>query len=89
MTLILGNPPGNDQASLTTGKPPFTISEDTPLVEKLAHFNRERIPGRVVHAKGAGALGYFEVNHDVSEYTCASFLSEGAKKQMYLPGFPL
>lgn len=80
LTSILGQPVGNDQASLTTGKPPFTLLGDTHLIEKLAHFNRERIPERVVHAKGAGAYGYFEVTHDVSEYTCASFLSEVGKK---------
>lgn len=53
---------------------------DTHLVEKLAHFDRERIPERVVHAKGAGAHGYFEVTNDLSKYTCASFLSQVGKK---------
>jgi catalase len=38
------------------------------LIDKLAHFDRERIPERVVHAKGAGAHGYFEVTNDVSKY---------------------
>jgi catalase len=54
--------------------------QDVHLVEKLAHFNRERIPERVVHAKGAGAYGYFEVTHDVTKYTKAKFLSEVGKK---------
>ncbi|MGV2503522.1 catalase, partial [Priestia megaterium] len=47
---------------------------------KLAHFNRERVPERVVHAKGAGAHGYFEVTNDVSAYTKAAFLSEVGKR---------
>jgi catalase len=49
-------------------------------MEKLAHFNRERIPERVVHAKGAGAWGYFEVTNDVTKYTRARFLSEVGKR---------
>lgn len=80
LTTNLGNPVGNDQASLTTGTPPFTLLADTHFVEKLAHFNRERIPERVVHAKGAGAFGYFEVTHDVTQYTRADFLSKIGKK---------
>jgi catalase len=50
------------------------------LLEKLSHLNRERIPERVVHAKGAGAYGYFEVTEDVGRYTCARFLSEVGKR---------
>ena len=54
--------------------------QDVHLLEKLAHFNRERIPERIVHAKGAGAGGYFEVTKDVTKYTKAKFLSEVGKK---------
>ncbi len=54
--------------------------EDAHLTEKLAHFGRERIPERVVHAKGTGAYGYFEVTNDLSKYTRAKFLSEVGKK---------
>ncbi|GAM15805.1 catalase [Mesobacillus selenatarsenatis SF-1] len=50
------------------------------MLEKLAHFNRERVPERVVHAKGAGAHGYFEVTNDLTQYTKAAFLSEVGKK---------
>lgn len=46
----------------------------------MAHFDRERIPERVVHAKGGGAYGYFEVTNDLSKYTRAKFLSEVGKK---------
>ncbi len=80
MTTNQGTPVDNDQASITTGNPTFTLLSDTHLVEKLAHFDRERIPERVVHAKGAGAHGYFEVTHDVTKYTRAAFLSEIGKK---------
>jgi len=54
--------------------------QDVHLLQKLAHFDRERIPERVVHAKGAGAYGYFEVTGDVTKYTKAKFLSEVGKK---------
>ncbi len=54
--------------------------QDDRLLKKLAHFDRERIPARVVHAKGAGAHGYFEVTADVTKYTKAKFPSEIGKK---------
>jgi catalase len=54
--------------------------QDVHLLEKLGHFDRERIPERVVHAKGAGAYGYFEVTADVTKYTMAKFLSEVGKR---------
>jgi catalase len=50
------------------------------LVEKLAHFDRERIPERVVHAKGAGAHGYFQVYKSMARYTCAKFLQDPKKR---------
>jgi catalase len=56
------------------------LIQDVHLLEKLGHFDRERIPERVVHAKGAGAYGHFELTADVSRYTKASFLSEVGKK---------
>ena len=54
--------------------------QDTHLIDKLAHFDRERIPERVVHAKGSGAHGYFEVTHDVTKYCKAKFLNQVGKK---------
>lgn len=76
-----GHPLANDQASITTGAgSSYTLLQDVHLIEKLAHFDRERIPERVVHAKGAGAYGYFEVTNDLSKYTRAKFLSEVGKK---------
>jgi catalase len=70
----------DDQNTLTAGIPGPALLQDVHLVEKLAHFDRERIPERVVHAKGAGAYGYFEVTGDVTRYTKAKFLSEIGKR---------
>jgi catalase len=58
--------------SLTVGPRGPILLQDTNLVEHLAHFDRERIPERVVHAKGAGAFGYLEVTHDITKYTKAA-----------------
>ncbi|MDR2544184.1 MAG: catalase [Methanobrevibacter sp.] len=81
LTTNKGIPVSNDQASMTTGEgSSYTLLQDVQLIEKLAHFDRERIPERVVHAKGAGAHGYFEVTNDLSKYTRAKFLSEVGKK---------
>lgn len=55
------------------------LIQDNEFIDEHAHFNRERIPERVVHAKGAGAFGYFEVKHDISEY-CAAKVFEVGKK---------
>jgi catalase len=79
LTTSWGAPVGDNQNSMTAGSRGPTLIQDVHLLEKLAHFNRERVPERVVHAKGAGAHGYFEVTNDLSEYTKASFLSEVGK----------
>jgi len=57
-----------------------SLLQDFALIDKLSHFDRERIPERVVHAKGAGAHGYFEVTHDISKYTKAKFLNRVGKR---------
>lgn len=80
LTTNFGSPVPDDQNSLTAGNPGPILMQDVHLLEKLAHFDRERIPERVVHAKGAGAYGYFELTKDVSQYTSAKFLSEVGKK---------
>jgi len=54
--------------------------EDYLLFERMAHFNRERIPERIVHAKGAGAYGTFTVTRDITKYTSAKLFSEIGKK---------
>ncbi len=80
LTTAFGIPVGDDQNSLTAGERGHVLMQDVHLLEKLAHFDRERIPERVVHAKGAGAGGYFEVTADVTRYTKAKFLSEVGKR---------
>ncbi len=71
MTTTSGNPIGDNQNSLTAGERGPLLMQDFPLMEKLAHLSRERIPERLVHAKGSGALGQFTVTHDISKYTKA------------------
>jgi len=68
----------SDAHSLTAGADGVTALHDRYLVEKLAQFNRERIPERVVHAKGGGAHGEFVVTGDVSAYTRAAVFQPGA-----------
>ncbi|MGM0876106.1 MAG: catalase KatA [Bacillota bacterium] len=80
LTTSWGAPVGDNQNSITAGDRGPTLLQDVHLLEKLAHFNRERVPERVVHAKGAGAHGYFEVTNDVTNYTKANFLSEVGKR---------
>jgi len=80
MTTAFGIPIAEDQNSLTAGERGPILIQDMHLLEKLAHFDRERIPERVVHAKGAGAYGYFEVTADVTRYTKAKFLSKVGKR---------
>ncbi|OLY84564.1 Catalase [Smittium mucronatum] len=80
LTTSNGNPVHNNQTSTTAGPTGPVLIQDFHLIDKLAHFDRERIPERVVHAKGAGAHGVFEVTHDISDLTVAKFLSEVGKK---------
>src|SRR6201988_2837862 len=70
----------DNQNSRTAGPTGPVLLEDHNLIEKLAHFDRERIPERVVHAKGSGAYGYFEVTADVTRWTRAKFLSAVGKR---------
>ncbi len=77
-----GTPIASDEHSLTVGANGPTVLHDRYLVEKLAAFNRERVPERNPHAKGSGAFGEFEVTEDVSQYTRAAFLQPGAKSEM-------
>ena len=69
-----GAPVTDNQNSRTAGPGGPVLIEDHHLIEKLAHFDRERIPERVVHAKGSGAYGYFEVLANVTRWTKARFL---------------
>ncbi len=80
LTMASGMPVDDDQNTLTAGPKGPALMQDVHVMEKLAHFNRERIPERVVHAKGAGAHGVFECTADMSQYTRAKFLSKAGKK---------
>ena len=80
LTTNFGKQVDDDQNSVTAGNRGPVLLQDVHLIEKLAHFNRERIPERVVHAKGAGAGGYFEVTNDVTKYTKAKFFCEIGKR---------
>jgi catalase len=75
-----GIPIPSDEYSLTVGPGGPTVLHDHFLVQKMQHFNRERVPERVVHAKGAGAHGFFEVTEDVTQFTKASFLSQVGRR---------
>jgi catalase len=75
-----GIPAPSDEYSLTAGAEGPTVLHDHYTVQKMQHFNRERVPERVVHAKGTGAHGFFEVTTDVSWLTNASFLSAVGKR---------
>src|ERR1700687_827422 len=81
MTTDAGRPVGDNQNSLTVGPRGPVVFEDFLLFEKMAHFNRERIPERVVHAKRSGACGYFvSTNPRMAEYTTARLFSEVGKR---------
>ncbi len=69
-------------ASLAIGTRGQLLLQDAFLLENIQSFNRERIPERVVHAKGAGAFGVFEVTQDVSKFTKAGFLQMGKKTRV-------
>ena len=71
MTTASGCPVADNQNSITAGERGPILMQDVHLFEKLAHFNRERVPERVVNAKGAGAYGTFKVTADISKYTRA------------------
>jgi catalase len=80
LTTAAGIPVSDNQTSLTAGERGPTLIQDHYLLEKLAHFNRERIPERVVHAKAAGAHGTLTITNDITQYTKAKLFSEVGKK---------
>jgi catalase len=77
-----GAPAPSDERSLTVGPDGPILLQDHYLIEQMANFNRERIPERQPHAKGAGAFGTFEVTNDVSRYTRAAVFQPGVKTDM-------
>jgi catalase len=80
LTTNQGVPVTDNQNSLTVGQRGPVLLHDVQFIEKMAHFDRERIPERVVHAKGAGAHGHFQVYKSMKPYTKAKFLQNPAKK---------
>ncbi len=80
MTDSGGHPISDDDNTLTVGRGGQALMQDVQFIDKLAHFDRERIPERVVHAKGAGAYGEFVCYEDMGRYTFADFLSAKGKK---------
>lgn len=81
LTTSGGNPVSDNQNSITAGARGPVLLQDYQLLEKLAHQNRERIPKRVVHAKGWGAHGTLTITHDISKYTKAKIFSTVGKKR--------
>jgi catalase len=87
MTTTAGAPVADNQNSITAGPRGPVLLQDWQLVEKLAHQNRERIPERVVHAKGWGAYGTFTVTKDITKYTRAKIFSQVGKKTEMIARF--
>ena len=76
-TFDSGVPATSDEHSLTIGPDGPILLQDTYVVQKMQAFNRERVPERVVHAKGGGAFGFFEATEDVSQFTKAAVFQKG------------
>ncbi len=83
MTTSAGAPISDNQNSLTAGARGPVLLQDYQLIEKLAHQNRERIPERVVHAKGWGAHGTLTITNDISKYSKAKLFEVGKKTPMF------
>jgi catalase len=87
LTTTAGAPVPDNQNSQTAGPRGPVLIQDYHLLEKLAHQNRERIPERVVHAKGVGAYGTLTVTQDVTRYTKARVFAEIGKQTRVLARF--
>ncbi len=85
LTTTNGAPIANDQASISAGERGSLTFDNWRMFEKLAHFNRERLPERVVHARGSGAYGTFTLTKAMSSHTIAKFLQcEGSKTDVFV-----
>ncbi|KAJ1348658.1 Choline transporter-like protein 2 [Parelaphostrongylus tenuis] len=80
LTTSTGAPISNKTNVLTVGPRGPMLMQDVVYMDEMAHFDRERIPERVVHAKGAGAHGYFEVTHNITKYCRAEIFSSIGKQ---------
>ena len=81
-TLDTGAPAPSDRNSLTIGPDGPILLHDVHFLNQMAHFNRERVPERNVHAKGGGAFGEFETTGDVAAYTKAALFQPGVRTEM-------
>ncbi|MDC2848392.1 catalase, partial [Staphylococcus epidermidis] len=79
MTTNHGVPVSDNQNSLKSGARGPTLLEDFVLREKIFHFDHERIPERIVHARGSGAHGVFEATDDISDLSKAAVFTKGEK----------
>jgi catalase len=85
LTTNHGIPVSDNQNSLKAGDRGPTLLEDAVFREKIQHFDHERIPERIVHARGSGAHGYFELTESLADFTCARVLTEvGVKTEMFV-----
>ncbi|MDR3218676.1 MAG: catalase [Dysgonamonadaceae bacterium] len=80
LTSQSGSPVADNQNIQTAGPHGPALMQNAWMMEKLAHFNRERIPERIVHAKGSGAFGTLTVTHDITAYTKAAIFSQVGKQ---------
>ena len=80
LTTAAGCPVVDNQNTMTAGPRGPVLLQDVWLLEKLAHFDREVIPERRMHAKGSGAYGTFTVTHDITKYTRAKIFSQIGKQ---------
>jgi catalase len=80
-TFDSGVPVASDEHSLTIGPDGPILLQDSYVIQKMQAFNRERVPERVVHAKGGGAFGFFETTEDVSQYTRAALFQKGTRTE--------
>ncbi|MDH4554541.1 catalase [Pseudomonas sp. BN417] len=87
LTTSAGNPVADNQNSLSAGPRGPLLMQDYQLIEKLAHQNRERIPERVVHAKGWGAFGTLTITNDISRYSKAPLFGAVGKQTEVLARF--
>ncbi|MFR2648135.1 MAG: catalase, partial [Blautia coccoides] len=84
LTNEAGAPVAENENSLTAGPRGPVALQDVWLLEKLAHFDREVIPERRMHAKGWGAYGTFTCTHDISRWTRAKVLQKGMKTDVFV-----
>ncbi len=87
LTTAQGIPIADDQNSLKAGARGPTLLEDFVMREKIFHFDHERIPERVVHARGMGAHGYFETYESLSDITCADIFQRAGEKSAGIRAF--